>query len=168
MIWRERARWWERARKMRKIGGVAALVLGASALVMAEPAGRQDAPEADDPFVFTSDAAIVFYSIKPEATEDFEVFWRVIQQRVASSTDVDAQALFETVRMYQPETPGETSIRYVFYIDPVLEGRTYSPTAILFESGLFERAEADELFARFTESLISQAPISTMPINAVP
>jgi hypothetical protein len=123
--------------------------------------------EPPDPFMFTSDAAIIMYTVKPDAVMDFEIVWRAIQQRTASTTNAEVREVVDSMKMYEPETPSAAAVTYVVYIDPVAQESSYSPTFILYESGLFERAEADELFQKLTGALVPQNPISTMPINSM-
>jgi hypothetical protein len=129
---------------------------------------QQAAAPAADPFTFTSDAALVMWQVQPDKALDFEMVWRVIRQRVETAGSPEVKALFASTKMYQPGFTAGDALTYVFYIDPIVKAGSYSPTFILFESKLFERAEADELFAKMSGTLAPGNAISTMPLNRAP
>ena len=118
-----------------------------------------------DAFKFTSDAGLIMWQIVPDKAEDFELVWRVIRQRIDAKGGADLRALMQNMRIYKPGITGGDALVYVFHVDPVVPGGSYSPTFLLFESKLFERAEADELFARMSGALAPGNAISTMPLD---
>jgi hypothetical protein len=152
---------------------VAALVVGMFALLPAV-AAAQDAPAAPaaeataDAFKFTSDAALIMWQVQPDKTADFELVWRVIRQRVETAATAEVRALVTGIRIYAPDFTAGESRTYVFHVDPVVKTGSYSPTYLLFESKLFERAEADELFAKMSGALMPGNAISTMPLRRGP
>jgi hypothetical protein len=145
------------------------LVLLLAAILTSSVARAQEAQGGEpDAFTFTSDAALIMWQILPDKAEDFELVWRVIRQRVDANGGADLHALMQNLRIYQPGLATGDALTYVFHIDPVVPGRSYSPTFLLFESKLFERAEADELFARMSGALAPGNAISTMPLKKTP
>lgn len=131
--------------------------------------GRQPAADATaDAFKFTSDAALIMWQVQPDKTADFELVWRVIRQRVDTAADADIRALVAGIRIYAPDFTTGDSRTYVFHVDPVVKTGSYSPTFLLYESKLFERAEADELFAKMSGALAPGNAISTMPLRRAP
>jgi hypothetical protein len=147
----------------------------------APPAGGQQAaapaqaeqPAPPDPFKFTSDAAVIIWQIKPESTGDFESVWGVIRSRAAAATDKpEVKSILDSMKMYKHMAPPGTSgpVTYFFQIDPVLKSGTYNPTFLLYESGMFERAEADELFNKLNTSINPPGinPIPLQPMTSMP
>ena len=61
------------------------------------------------------------------------------------------------------ELPPGTNDVYVFHIEPV-PALTFDPVKILYESGAFERAKADELYAKLKDSY---ARITPWPLVSV-
>lgn len=168
---------WDRrndmARRRRLSGGVRrrlmATVVALAALLVPSQAAAQDTQDAQvDAFVFTSAAGMVMWQILPDKAEDFELVWRVIRQRVDVNGGADLRALMQNLRIYRPAITMGDALTYVFHIDPATPGGSYSPTFLLFESKLFQRAEADELFGRMSAALAPGNSISTMPLNLVP
>jgi hypothetical protein len=147
-----------------------------SAPAPAAGAGAQQAPApaTEDAFKFTTDAAVVIWQIKPEATADFESVWNVIRSRAASATDSpEAKAIVDSMTLYRHVAPASATgpVAYFFQIDPVVKTATYDPTFLLFNSGLFERPEADELFNKLSASInppgINPVPLQKMEVTPV-
>jgi hypothetical protein len=138
------------------------------------PAEQAAAPAAPDAFKFTTDAAVVIWQIKPELTADFESVWNVIRSRAQASTDKpEAKAIVDSMTLYKHVAPaGATGpVAYFFQIDPVVKTATYDPTFLLYSSGLFERAEAEELFNKLSASInppgINPVPLQKLDVTAV-
>lgn len=148
-----------------------ALAIGAAISIACLPgvaAAQQAAAPAADPFTFTSDAALMMWQVLPDKAADFEMVWRVIRQRVETSGSAEVRALVSGMKIYQPGFTAGDALTYVFYVDPIVKAGSYSPTFLLFESKLFERGEADELFAKMSGALAPGNAISTMPLNRAP
>jgi hypothetical protein len=159
-------------RSMRQ--AIAALLLGllgalpGSAAAQTPPAQPPAAEATADAFKFTSDAALIMWQVQPDKTADFELVWRVIRQRVDTAAGAEVRALVAGIRIYAPDFTAGDARTYVFHVDPVVKTSSYSPTFLLYESKLFERAEADELFAKMSGALMPGNAISTMPLRRTP
>jgi hypothetical protein len=116
-----------------------------------EPAPAAPAqPAAPDPMKFDGGTAMILNEIKPEKAADFEAVWTEIKAALAASTKPELQQQAASLKMLKLATPmpaGSPAL-YIFSLDPVAPGLTYDPVKILFESGAFERAKADELYAK--------------------
>ena len=142
------------------------------------PAGQAQQPAAEqapDAFKFTTEAAIVIWQIKPEATADFESVWNVIRSRASAATDKpEAKAIVDSMTLYKHVAPATATgpVAYFFQIDPVVKTATYDPTFLLYSSGLFERPEAEELFNKLSASInppgINPVPLQKLQMTAVP
>jgi len=138
------------------------LALAILLTIVSTPVSAQDPADAD-PFAFTTDAAMIMWQVRPDKVADFELVWRIVRERAEAQGSAEVKALLATTRLYQVEVAGDEARSFVTHIDPVTSGSSYSPTFLLFESGLFERAEADELYALLTGALAEVSPVSTMP-----
>lgn len=122
-------------------------------------------PAAPDPMTFTSGTAIVLNEVKPGKEADFEAVWTEIKAGLAASEKPEFQQQAASLKMYKlaTELPAGSNAIYVFALDPIAQGKTYDPVKILFESGVFERAKADELYARLKDAY---ARITPWPLAA--
>jgi hypothetical protein len=131
--------------------------VGADAQGAAPPA----APPAD-PFAFSTDAAFMLFVVKPAETENFELLWSVIRSRLAESAKPELRALGANLKIFKvgaPPTPPPTEVTYLFLADPSVKGTSYGVSPfLLYESGLFARAEADELFKLLETTLVRVSP----------
>ena len=136
----------------------------APAAAPAQDAAAAAAPPADDPFKFTTDAALMIFYVKPEQTTAFENVWGSIRGRLAASEKPDLKALGDSLKIYRaPGDPTPQGFTYFFVADPVSKSLTYSPSPfLLFEAGLFEDAEARTLFDQLNGALNG---INPLPLN---
>src|SRR5688572_21974755 len=136
----------------------------ASAQAAAAPQ-QPAAPAQPDPLKFSSTVAMVLNEIKPEKAADFEAVWAEIKAGLAASQKPEHQAQASSFKIYKigVELPAGANHIYVFYVDPVPAG-TFDPVKILYESGAFERAKADELYGKLKDSY---ARITPWPLVAV-
>lgn len=130
------------------------------------PARAQDAADAD-PFVFTDEAALILWQVRADKADDFTLVWRIIRERAEAQGDDRVKNVLNTLRLFRATTPPAPDIvMFVSRIEPAAPGLSYSPTSLLFESGMFERPEADELFALLMEALAETTPVSTIPLGS--
>ena len=166
--------WSRRAIVMFGFGAV--LSTASMAAAQAAPAGQPPAPAAGqtpapaagqapgaaaapaaDPFKFMSDSAAIIWIIKPEKTADFEAAWSVIRQRLASAPaeKPELKALGDSLKIYKADVaPGADGVTYIFVADPASKTTSYGVSPfLLYDSGLFMRAEADELFNKLAATI---------------
>ena len=145
----------------------ALFVVSTAAVASAQAAAPQQpaAPAQPDPLKFSSTTAIVMSEIKPERAADFEAVWTEIKAGLAASTKPELQQQATSFKIFKlgVEMPAGSPAIYVFYIDPV-PGATFDPVKILYESGAFERAKADELYKKIDGAY---ARITPWPLVAV-
>jgi len=130
-----------------------------------QPPQQAPAPAAPDPMKFTSPLAMVLNEIKPEKAADFEAVWAEIKTGLAASAKPELQQQASSFKIYKIglELPAGANHIYVFFINPV-PAVTFDPVKILYESGAFERAKADELYGKLKDSY---ARITPWPLVAV-
>ena len=116
----------------------ATLCVGLVALLVGPSVGRaQDR-------IFTGEAGMTFHPIRLENTADFEdVITRVLETRRAQA------AGWKVYRAAEPGPPEQTSVLYVFAIDPAVAEADYSIDELL---RLELPLEAQELWEKFTAS----------------
>ena len=148
------------SRLMMVVGAVVVMSTAAAAQTPPPAAQQPAAPApAADVFKFATPQAIVFNLIKPDKTADFEAVWTEIKAGLAASTKPELQQQAANFKMYKlnVDLPPDQPRIYIFYIDPVTPA-TFDPTKILFESGVFERPKADELFGKLKETYAQIQP----------
>jgi hypothetical protein len=131
---------------------VAALAVGATSAAAQQAA----APQAD-PFKFTSATAAVFQTIKPEKAADFEAVWGEIRKGLAASSKPELQKQASSFKLLKSEPAAGQPIIYLIYVEQVPAGSTFDPVKLLYESGAFERAKADELYGKIKDAYTALA-----------
>jgi len=137
-------------------------VLGVASPLFAQTPPAQTPPaqapaQPPDQMLFPADvpAAMIVYAVKPDKTADFESFWSTVKSKIAASTKEDLKAAFAAIKVHKVQTDAAAAAQgatYIFYIEPPAK-TSYSPTTILYQSGVFERAEADQLFPKLRDSI---------------
>lgn len=150
-------------------------VLFAGSLFAAVSVQAQDAPAAaaapapapPDPFKFTTDAAVMIYSVKADQTTPFENVWSQIRGRLAASEKPELKALGDSLRVYRVPGTTEQGASYFVIADPASKTLSYSPSPfLLFEAGLFDDAQARTLFEQLNGALNGINPVGVN--NAAP
>jgi hypothetical protein len=130
-------------------------------------AAQTPAPAAD-PFHFSSDAALMVWTIKADQTDAFESVWSVIRERLSGSPKPELKAMADSLTIFKADAapaPGAAGITYFMLANPVSKTTSYSVAPyLLFESGLFERPEADELFKMLQSTIVQINPV---PLSVV-
>jgi hypothetical protein len=122
-----------------------------------------------DPFKFSTDSGLMIYSIQPEKVADFEAMWSALRAKMAASDKPDLKALGDSLRIYKVATPpgagqGQT---YFFIADPASKTLSYQLIPyLLYNSGLFTRAEADTYWNKLTAQAFMQ--LSAVGVNKLP
>ena len=146
------------------VAGLFAALLGvavsAEARQAAAPAPAAAAPAAqaapEDPFKFTGDAGYFQFLVKPDKTADFEDVWNQIFTKLAASEKPELKELGTSLQMFKLDRAGAAAdnVTYLFLASPALKTMSYSISPfLLFESGIFPRAEADALFAKVSATV---------------
>lgn len=138
-----------------------AVALGAS-LFVGSNAWAQAAPAEQDAFKFSTDSAVMIYSIKPDKAAGFEALWSALRTKALASEKPDLKALGESLKIFkvQSAVPEGQGQMYFFFADPAAK-ISYQIVPLLYNSGLFTRAEADEAFNKVGADAF-------MIINAIP
>jgi len=145
--------------------GVAA-VLGVATLSAKQttppPAQQPAAPAAPaqaDAFKFTTDGAAVLWLIKADKAADFESVMGVMRSKMVGSDKPDIKAAGESMKYFKIDAPASAEgLTYIVFIENASKTTSYSPTEILFNMGLFERADADMVYAKLQGALNKVIP----------
>jgi hypothetical protein len=126
---------------------------------------KQAATESD-PFTFASEAAVMLWIVKADQTEAFESVWGVIRTRLAASTKPELKALGDNLTLLKADAPASAlEATYFLVANPASKTTSYGVSPfLLYESGLFERPEAEELYKLFQATIVR---INLFPVNAV-
>lgn len=141
-----------------------AAVLSTASLAYAQQAPAAAAPAApaqaapQDPFKFTTDAGLIIWIIKPASAADFESVWSAVRGKLAAAAKPELKALGDSLKVFKGDATPE-GVTYFFTMDPVAKDSTYNPTFLIYEAGLFERAQSDELFKKLSESIAQIRPV---------
>jgi hypothetical protein len=148
------------------VTGIVSFV-GTPGLAAAQGAAKPPAAQVPaDPFRFKSDAAIMIWTIKGDQTEAFESVWSVILSRLTASTKPELKALGDGLKIFKADAPGSPAeATYFMVASPASKTTSYELSPfLLFESGLFERPEADELYKLVSGTIVR---INPFPVNAM-
>jgi len=126
---------------------------------------QQAEPAATDPFKFDSAAGLISWVVKPQEAENFELVWSVIRSRLAASRQPELRAVRASLTLFKADTPGESDLTYFLVIDPASKGTSYSVSFLLYESGMFERPEAEELFGTLQKATVRVVAVPVEPVK---
>jgi hypothetical protein len=115
--------------------------------------GVPSAPATGPARAFTAPVGLLFNTVRPERAADFEKAIAYVKAALEKSTDPDVQAQARGWRMYKAAEPGPNStILYVFVIDPTVPGADYGLGRILAET-YPDMAQLQEIWKLYTGSV---------------
>lgn len=139
-----------------------AAVFGLASAQAQEPAApaQAQAPaqpaQQEDLFKFSTGAGYFQFLVNPAQAADFESVWTAIFTKLAASEKPELKEIGTSLKMYKadPQPGGNPQVTYLFVADPAPATQSFSISPfLLFESGLFERPEAEQLFAKISASV---------------
>jgi hypothetical protein len=116
----------------------------------------QAKPE-DDPLKLKGDLPVLIVNqIAGDKTAEFEAAWAAIKEKLLKSQKPELKAFADSLnRMYKvtlPPDPANPIAIYVFLVEQPSSTQSYHPVKVLYESGEFERADADMIFAKLKDA----------------
>ena len=134
--------------------GVATLSAQQTTPPPAQQPAAPAAPAPEDPFKFKTDVGVVLWFIKPDKTADFESVMGTIKAKLTASDKPEWKAVGDSMKVWKIDLPAnpQQGLTYLVIIDPASKTNSYSPTEILYNSGLFERADADMIYGKLKET----------------
>ena len=126
------------------------------AMLVSGPARAQQAQPAKNPYVLTTDGAVLLNFIKADKTADFEMIVAKLKEALAKSDKPERKQQAKGWKVYKAaeQGAGGTAI-YVTIMDPAVKGADYTVSTILAEG--FPPAEATELFKKYADVFGSPA-----------
>lgn len=114
-------------------------------------------PAQEDPLKLKGDMPVIIINqIAADKTAEFEAAWAAIREKLAKSDKPELKTFGDSLgKMYRVAVPPDQSggmAIYVFQVDQPSSTQSYHPVEILFKSGLFERADADMIFAKLKDA----------------
>jgi hypothetical protein len=98
--------------------------------------------------IFGSDAGLIFNTIKPDKTADFEMIIGKLKAALAKSTDPVRKQQAASWKVFKSVDPGPAgNVLYIFVVDPAVKGADYTVSKILAEGF---PAEVQDLFKTFS------------------
>ena len=127
-----------------------AQVAPAPAQPPAQPAPATPAAPAPNPFMFSSDSAMLTFVIKADKAADFEKVMAKLHEALANSDKPERKQQAASWKLYKAAEPGPNgNVIYYNVLSPVLKGADYAPSKIIAE--VFP-SEAQALFAIYREA----------------
>jgi hypothetical protein len=138
-----------------------ALLMGVGVAVQA-----QDKPaEQPDPMKFSSEAIMLFFTIKPEGSADFESIMGKVKEVLGKSDKPERKAQAGGWNLYKINQQQNGNWTYICVIDPVNKDASYDPFKILGEG--LPPAEVGELYKKFQAALVMPNPLSMAPVQVI-
>lgn len=144
---------------------VALFVVSVEGVASAQDAAAQQqaaAPAQPDPLRFAAGPVIVYNQIKADKAADFEAAWAQIRAGLTASAKPELQQWASGVKIFRVNAPGAPADQpkvYIFYAEQLPPGgATFDPIKLLYESGAFERAKADEVYGKIKDAYMQIAP----------
>lgn len=131
--------------------GTQALAQEPPAQPPAQPAPAPAQPAAQqNPFVFSSDAGMLTFLIKPDKTADFEKVMAKLHEALANSDKPERKQQAAGWKLYRAAEPGPNgAVIYYNVLSPVLKGADYAPSKIIAETF---PSEAQQLFQLYKDA----------------
>ena len=108
-----------------------------------------------NPRALTGESGVIFTSVRPERLVDFETVMTYLQEALETTTDATTRRQWQGLRILKQTEPGpNSSIVYMFVIDPVVAGADYSLGPVL--SAAYPD-KIQEIWKLYTGSIIQQS-----------
>jgi hypothetical protein len=115
---------------------------------------------------FTSPSGMIVSAVRPERAVDFEMVMGYLEDALAKTTDPTLRAQAQGWQILKATEPGPNStVLYVFVIDPTVAGADYSLGPIL-SSAYPDRIQ--EIWKLYTGSLVNQSLVNLSPLPPQP
>lgn len=108
------------------------------------------APNAQAQRAFSADAGLIFNTIKPDKTADFEMVMGRLKQALQMSEDPTRKEMADGWKVYKSVEPGPSgNVLYVWIMDPAISAGDYTVSKILADAFPME---VQELYQKFSEA----------------
>jgi hypothetical protein len=126
-----------------------------------------------NPRALTGQAGMIFSSVRPDRVVDFETVMIYLQEALEATTDATTRRQWQGLKIQRSPEPGpNSSVIYVWVIDPVVMGADYSIGPVLAAA---YPEKVNEIWKLYQGSLIQQSVLNlnalvppTLPATAAP
>jgi hypothetical protein len=127
------------------------------------PAAQQPAQAQQPGLTFDADAGLIFMTIKPDKTADFENVMAKLHEALAKTDKPERKQQAQGWKLYKSSDPGPNgNVLYVAVVDPALKGADYTVAKILYE--VFP-TEVQQLFPQYRDAFA--AGINKVNLNLI-
>jgi len=137
----------------RRLGLIAlglSLTVVSAAPTHTQAAPAQQAQPAANPYIFTTDGALLLNFIKPDKTADFEMIIAKLKEALSKSEKPDQKEMAKSWKIFKAQESGAgMAAIYVSFISPTVKGADYTVSTILAEAF---PAEAQDLYKKYAEA----------------
>lgn len=116
---------------------------------------------------FTANAGLIFNTVKPDKTADFEKVIAALQSALEASTDPTVQAQARGWQVFRAMEAGpNNTVLYVFVLDPAVPGADYGLGSI-FRAFFTDPAELQDIWKLYTGSVTGGGTLlNLLPVGA--
>lgn len=115
------------------------------------PAPGTPAPAPQTTRVLAGDAGLIFFPVKPDRTGDFEKIMAKLKEALTTSKDATLRDQAAGWKVFKAVEPGpNSSVLYVFVIDPAVKGGDYAFWKTLYEAFPAEVQQLYRLYSAAT------------------
>jgi len=119
-------------------------------------------PDAQQGYVFSGGAGMLFFHVRPDRAADFEAVSSRLSALLAASEDPVRRLQADSWKMFRSVESHPNRI-YVFVFDPVAAGADYDPVRILREEA---PDEVQALYLQLKESIVRIERMGLEPIKS--
>lgn len=135
-----------------RVAVVAALGLMGPGLSLASAQAPAPPPAT---LTFELDGGLVFWTIRPDKTADFESVMAKLKEALLKSEDPARKQLATGWKVYKVQEPApQGNVFYLFLVEPAVKGADYSSAAILKILYDTYPAEAQDLYKKLTDATV--------------
>jgi hypothetical protein len=119
--------------------------------------------------IFTAPAGLLFNTVRPERTKDYELFLSHVKAALEKSTDPKVQAQAKGWKFFRSPEPGPNGVAlYVFSIDPAVPDADYSLGPIL-AAAYPDTSQLLEIWKLYTSSVTGGGNLTNLlPLDLPP
>jgi len=122
--------------------------------VKGQAAPPQQAQAAKNPYVLTTDGAVLLNFVKADKTGDFEMIMGKLKEALNKSDKPERKQQAAGWKIFKSSQLAQGNAVYIMRIDPVVKGQEYDITRLIAE--VFP-VEVQELFAKYKEAFAGRA-----------
>ncbi len=136
---------------------VLAFVFGAASGAFAQAAPTQASAPEKPALVFTHDAGLILFYIKPDKTADFEDLMNKLKEGLAKMDAPEAKQQAASMKLFKGTAPNAQMTIYVLMADPIVKDVEYWFLPILYKA---YPNDAQALFAKWQDIKVNPGQLT--------